>query len=150
MCNDLRQSKHCLVSWIGFIGRTYEFRMGKVIFRLFKPLVRPNLEYCVELWSPHYRKVTDKLERVQRNDTKMIYRLRKKSYEEWLQEINFSLLKRRLERNLIKILNLCYGFDNNIIHYIVVNRKKTPETTFSRLLKKKNGQKSQSTFSLAE
>jgi len=34
--------------------------------------VRPHLEYCIQMWSPQYRRVIDLLESVQRRSTKMI------------------------------------------------------------------------------
>ena len=51
--------------------------------------------------------------RTQRRVTKMIPRLRNKSYEEWLKELNlFSLSKRRLRRDLIKVFKIFRSFDN--------------------------------------
>ena len=79
--NDLKPGKHCSEvvktanKLIGFIGRTFEFKSDKVVLTLFNALVRPHLEYCVQFWSPYYRKDIEKLERVQRRATKLIPRL---------------------------------------------------------------------------
>jgi len=39
---------------------------------LYKSLVRPNVEYCISAWNPHYKKDKELIEKVQRRFTKMI------------------------------------------------------------------------------
>ena len=59
--NDLKPCKHCsdvgktANKLVGFIGRTFEYKSEKVIYTLFNALVRPHLEYCIQLWSPYYK-----------------------------------------------------------------------------------------------
>ncbi len=83
---DLKPSNQCSKvvktanKLVGFIGRTFEHKSEKVILTLYNSLVHPLSEYCVQFWSPYYRKDIDKLERVQRRVTKMIPRLRCKPY----------------------------------------------------------------------
>src|SRR6266568_4362444 len=50
---------------LGMIKRNINFKSKDVIVRLYKALVRPRLEFCVQAWCPHLRKDIDMIERVQ-------------------------------------------------------------------------------------
>ena len=79
---------------------------------LYKSIVRPHLEYAVQVWNPYYQKDIDLLERIQHRATKLIPNLRHKPYEERLECLGLTTLKtRRLRGQLIQAFKIIKQFD---------------------------------------
>ena len=57
---------------LGCIRRGIIYQSKEVVLTLYRNLVRPHLEYCVQFWPPHFRKDIDAMERVQRRATRLI------------------------------------------------------------------------------
>ena len=99
----------------------------ELIIPLYKTIVRPHLEYCIQAWSPYRKKDIDMLERVQRRATKIIQKLRYISYEMRLKECGLTTLEtRRLrgdEIEVFKILNEYENIDRNIFFTVKEERR---------------------------
>ena len=54
------------------IARGFEYRNSDVLLQLYRVLVRPHLEYCVQFWCPYLRKDVPATEGVQRRFTRLI------------------------------------------------------------------------------
>ena len=66
---------------LGFIALNFNYKSAELMLPLYKSLVRPNLEYAVQFWSPHLRRDSDNIGRVQIKATKMIPEIRNHSYQ---------------------------------------------------------------------
>jgi hypothetical protein len=97
---------------VGQIQRTITNRSKDIIVPLYKSLVRPQLEYCIQAWSPYLKKDIAALEKVQRRATRMIPELSGLSYDERLKECGLtSLEERRVRGDLIETFKLVKGLE---------------------------------------
>ena len=82
--------------------------------QLYKTLVRPHLEYCVQLWSPQPKhgnwEIIKRIEEVQRNFTRQMNGLGSLSYKQRLEKLDLTtLLERRARGDLIETYKILSG-----------------------------------------
>ena len=95
---------------LGLIRRTIIYKEKQLIVPLYKAIVRPHLEYCIQAWKPYRKKDRDKLERIQRRATKMIPELRDLSYESRLLQCGLTTLETR--GNQIEVFKIVNGYED--------------------------------------
>ena len=112
---------------LGMIRRNITYNEKSLIIPLYKAIVRPHLEYCIQAWNSHLRKDVDMLEKIQRRATKLIPGLRDLTYEERLKECGLTTLEtRRLRGDQIEVFKILNGYENidSNIFFEIKERKK--------------------------
>ena len=86
--------------------RAFTFSNFSILYKLFCTYVRPTLEYCSSLWSPHTLEHIDLIENVQRSFTRRLPGISCLSYHDRLIVTNHPSLKiRRLRTDCILLYN---------------------------------------------
>ena len=92
---------------LGMIKRTITHKTKENLLHLYKSLVRPHLEYCLQVWRPYLKKDIDLLQGVHRRATKMVLGWEKRCYQERLDLCNLQTLEvRGLRGDLIQVFKL--------------------------------------------
>ena len=86
---------------LGMIKRNLKCKNSAIIVRLYKSLVRPRLEYCIQAWSSYHKKDIEVLERVQK---RAVYGYGDLNYKDRLSLLELPSLEGRRVR----------GFDRGI------------------------------------
>jgi len=117
--NDLKVRKQCEDAYskasqiLGLIHRIIQYKDPTVLVSLYKSMVRPHLENCSVVWSPHYAKDKALLERVQHRFTRMFTELKSLPYEKRLNKLGlWSLEERRNRADLIEIYKMIKGLSS--------------------------------------
>ncbi|XP_072178742.1 uncharacterized protein [Diadema setosum] len=98
---------------LGMIKRSFQYRSREVILKLYKSLVRPHLDYCMQAWCPYLEKDKKTLEKVQARATKLIPNLKDLPYEIRLRRLNLTTLEVRRKRgDLIQAYRIITQLDN--------------------------------------
>jgi ribonucleases P/MRP protein subunit RPP40 len=89
---------------LAMIKRNFSNFSDEVVLRLYKSLVRPQLEYAVQVWTPYLKKDIALMEGVQRRATNLVHHLRGFQYEDRLRALHLTTLEtRRLRGDLIEV-----------------------------------------------
>ena len=95
---------------LGLIKIGFSCLDKEIFMNLYPVLVRPLLEYCVQVWSPYKRKYINLLEGVQRRATKLVPELRELQYEERLKKLGLTTLEeRRVRGDMIETYKIITG-----------------------------------------
>ena len=108
--SNISKAKQCT----GWVKRNVISRNADVMVNIYKSLIRPHLEYCVQLWSPkaeHGNWATImKLESVQREFTRLIDGIGLLTYRERLEKLKLTtLIERRARGDLIEVFKIFRG-----------------------------------------
>ena len=117
--SDMKVSEQCgiaaskVTQILGLIKRTITYKKKQQIVPLYKAIVRPHLEYCIQAWRPYHKKDIDKLERIQRRATKMIPELRVLVYKSHLLQCGLKTLEiMRLRGDQIEMFKIVNGYED--------------------------------------
>jgi len=94
------------------IFKCFHSRRRDLLLKAYVTYVRPVLEYCSPVWSPHHMYLIDKIESVQKRFTKRIPGLFGLTYEDRLLALGLQSLR---VRRVICDLVLCYNILNSSI-----------------------------------
>ena len=92
------------------IKGTITARNPEILLTLYKSLVRPHLEHCVQAWAPFLQQDKDTLKTLQRRVTRTVSGFRHLSYPQRLEALGlFSLDRRRLRGDIIETFTILMG-----------------------------------------
>lgn len=95
---------------LGLIRIGFSCLDKEIFMNLYPVLVRPLLEYCVQVWTPYKRKYVNLLEGVQRRATKLVPELKNLQYEERLKKLGLTTLEdRRVRGDMIETYKIITG-----------------------------------------
>jgi len=116
---DLKVAKQCGAAVkkgfqiLGLISRSFVSRKKSLLLPLYKTLVRPHLDYCMQAWRPYLQKDIAALERVQRRATRMVEECKGLEYEDRLKRIGLTTLEtRRVRGDLIEVFKILNNIEN--------------------------------------
>ena len=101
---------------VGQIRRSFAYLDCETFRHIYIAFVRPHLEYCQAVWSPHLLKNIDLLENVQIRATKLVDGFSNLDYTERLKRLNLpTLVHRRRRGDMIEVYKHFNSYDKSTL-----------------------------------
>ena len=98
---------------LGMINRAFKYKTKELVLKLYKSLVRPHLDYCIQAWRPFKQKYIDLLESIQRRMSRIIPELRHLDYPGRLRILKITTLEtRRVRADLLEVFKIINELDS--------------------------------------
>ena len=98
---------------IGIIKRSFTYMDHDIFLKLYKTIIRPNIEYANTIWHPQFERQSIDIEKVQRRAPKILYDLKNLTYSQRLKKLKLPSLKfRRIRGDLIQAFKIINDIDN--------------------------------------
>ena len=112
---------------LGLITKVFKNKNKRILLRLYKAFVRPQLEFSSVIWNPYTISSISNVERVQKRFCRMFPEVRSCSYRNQLVYLGLlSLETRRLRFQLITIFKMLRGMINIAFEdYFVIRKSHT-------------------------
>ena len=92
---------------LGMIRSGFTYSSEDMFKLIYSVMVRPLLEYCVQVWSPYKQKHIDLIEGVQRRAARMVPGFKDLIYEQRLMKLGLmNLVERRARGDMIETYKL--------------------------------------------
>ena len=62
---------------LGIVERNFIYLTPDSFAVLYQCMIRSHLEYAVSVWNPHHQSLIEKLEKVQKRATKLVFTVKK-------------------------------------------------------------------------
>ena len=120
---------------LGLIKRTFSYLDKEMFLMLYKGLVRPILEYGNVIWSPHLKRQSSAIEKVQRRATKLLPGLKEYNYEDRLKFLKLPSLKaRRFRGDIIQCFKIFRGIDDvNVQDLFILSTVKSTRNSSEKI-----------------
>ena len=102
--HHIYEISHKATKILAILKQTYLFLNKKTFLLLYRPLIKPHLEYANVIWYPKYKYQSISVKRVQRRATNSLMKIRQMTYTQWLEYVDLpSLWNRRLRGDRIQV-----------------------------------------------
>jgi len=106
-------------SVLGIIKRNFIYMNEDtfILGLLYKLMVRPHVEFANSVWCPYKINDLKEIEKIQKRATKLVIKLKNKSYIDRLIYLNLPTLKyRRLRGEMIEVFKITHNIYNNNLY----------------------------------